>query len=95
MLKAGYFDTYKQMPSEMVSMINICVSESLRGKSIGKKMMEAFFQQVSGPYELVVLKENPAAIHLYKKMGFSITETFWGLGHREDDVECYQMRRNR
>ena len=39
MVKAGYFDTYKQMPPDTVSMINISVRESFRGKGIGRKMM--------------------------------------------------------
>lgn len=92
-VKKEYFDTYKQTEPETVSMINICVSETARGKGAGRKMMEAFFKEVPGPYELVVLKDNSVAVHLYEKMGFVITDTYWGFGRPDMKVECFQMVR--
>jgi RimJ/RimL family protein N-acetyltransferase len=52
------------------------VSEKHRGKGIASHLFEALFNWAKEKQltrlELTVIKENTAAVHLYKKMGFNI-----------------------
>ncbi len=80
-----------QLP-DGVAEVELCATdEKARGQGVGTKMFDAF---LSLPYEeqhLTVLKNNPAAIHLYEKMGFRIVST--QTGYPDDSVVTHNMVR--
>lgn len=68
-----YFAEYQAVAPDMISVMNVCVDASNRGRGIGTRMLEAFLSEHPGkPMELFVLAENSTAIALYSKLGFVI-----------------------
>lgn len=51
-------------------LVYIAVNGEIRGKGIGKQLMENAIEQSKGNIALHVEKDNPA-IHLYERMGFT------------------------
>jgi ribosomal protein S18 acetylase RimI-like enzyme len=51
-------------------LVYFAVSENLRGKGLGKRMLEFLLTKIEGGIALHVEPNNPA-IHLYQKLGFS------------------------
>ena len=86
-----YFSSYKAISSDTVSILNVCTS--VRGKGVGGKILDVFINETPGPYELYVLADNEAAIELYKKKGFTITEELQGFSIPPKDLPCYKMER--
>ena len=87
-----YFSSYATIPSDIVSILNVCTS--VRGKGVGSKILDAFMDRVTGPFELYVLAENTVAIELYKKKGFVIAEVLQGFSIPSRDLPCYKMELN-
>ncbi len=59
----------------------IGLHKALRGKGLGKKIMQEIFNQADNVYKfpivkLTVLKENTPAVKLYQSFGFELTEEF-------------------
>lgn len=88
-----YFAFYAEAPEDLVSIINVCVKETARGKGIGGRMLDSFLESTKGPYELFVLADNPAAVKLYEKKGFRIVETRQGFSVEPRNLPCYRMIR--
>ncbi len=76
-----------------VAEVELCATdEAARGKGIGTKMFEEFLSQKQyHEQHLTVLADNPAAIHLYEKMGFKIVST--QTGYPDDSVVTHNMIR--
>ena len=69
-----------EMKNDGVELTYIGVAPDQRGKGLGKTLLRAFVEASrSGGYRSVVLSvetDNTAAIRLYEKSGFKITNTF-------------------
>ncbi len=75
---------------------NVAVYHTHRGKKIGSIMLEKVIEDNKNKYKkflLDVLSENPSAIRLYEKMGFTFTsDEVMGLGYGPDsEVGQYSM----
>lgn len=87
----------KQNPEllvDTITLINVCVHSSKRGKRIGSFMLKEFTTLYkNSKMELSVLKNNPPAINLYKRNGFRITGEYPGFSQTDIKPICYGMER--
>jgi len=90
-----YFAGYDRVPDETTSVINCCVDAHWRmGKDrVGTQMLRAFLEQHPEKLELYVLKETPAAIQLYLRAGFRLTDSCNGFSVEKADLPCLKMER--
>lgn len=86
-----YFSSYASVPPGTVSLLNVCTS--VRGRGMGGRMLDAFLRAVPGPYELYVLADNAAAIRLYERKGFTVTERLQGFSVPARDLPCLKMEK--
>ena len=73
---------------------NVVIHHDYRGFKLGTMMMEYILKECKNKYTkfiLDVLAENPAAVRLYEKMGFVITENNMGFKNDNEQVEEYRM----
>lgn len=73
---------------------NVVVHHGYRGLKLGSMMMDYILEECKGKYVkflLDVLAENPAAVRLYEKMGFVITEKNMGFKDDKEQIEEYRM----
>ena len=80
------------------SLCNICIKDKYRGLGIATYMLKCLLSTVDNKtIELTVLKDNIAAINLYRKLGFEIVgDAFKDYGgFMLPNVECYKMMLDR
>lgn len=73
---------------------NVVVHHNYRGFKLGTIMMNYILTENKPKYDkfiLDVLAENPAAVKLYEKMGFVITEKNMGFKNDSEQIEEYRM----
>ena len=73
---------------------NIVIHHDYRGLKLGSIMVEYILKECKDKYYkfiLDVLAENPAAVRLYEKMGFVITEKNMGFKNDTEKIEEYRM----
>lgn len=76
-----------------IYIMNVCVSASMRHLGIGTKLLSAFIDRYpSEQMSLHVLSNNASAIHLYKKLGFSICKETTGYSPNLPPPQCYYMK---
>lgn len=70
------------------------VSPSHYRKGIGKMLIEYVLEKSDGEIRIAVLKNNNAALNLYKKMGFKEERTFKGpmIGAEQYEAEGIAMK---
>ena len=70
------------------------VSPSHYRKGIGKMLIEYVLEKSDGEIRIAVLKNNIAALNLYKKMGFKEERTFKGpmIGAEQYEAEGIAMK---
>ena len=56
-----------------IGIFGVAVDETERGKGYGTQMLVQVLEGAPTPCKLEVNSENPAAFHLYKKLGFTVT----------------------
>jgi ribosomal protein S18 acetylase RimI-like enzyme len=62
---------YSNICPNVISILDLCVSQKEQGKGVGKKMLKDFLQKHQNmTVELCVLSANTKAIELYKSCGF-------------------------
>lgn len=90
-----YVDMYADEDREdIVSLINLSVSGELRGRGIGRAIMEHFFAKRHGrSYELCVLADNKNAVHLYRSLGFEPVEYYLGFSVQDSPPYAFRMRK--
>ena len=93
-VRRGYFDSYRDIAPDMISLINVCVKDGARGKGVGGAMLDRFIGEHDRPMELYVLADNDPAIRLYSSRGFGIVETLRGFSLEDPDPKCHRMVRN-
>lgn len=92
-VKREYFSSYDCIPDNVVSIIDVCVDNELRGQKIGNRMLSSFLEFVDDnySYELHVLEDNKSAIKLYKNMGFQVEEQINGFSIDDLALPCFKM----
>lgn len=85
-------DEAKEFP-DGVAEIELCATDSKeRGKGIAQSMLKtALALPEYHEWRLTVLADNPAAIHVYEKLGFKIIST--QTGYPDNSVETHNMVR--
>ncbi len=79
----------------------MAVDESFQGRGVGTALMAALMDLADNWYnlrrvELTVYKDNPQAIYLYQKFGFTIEGTHAAFAFREGEyVDALTMARVR
>ncbi|HLC45707.1 MAG TPA: GNAT family N-acetyltransferase, partial [archaeon] len=72
----GFLD-FEIAPDESIRLQGLAVEKELRGRGIGKRLVEHGLREMKAlnakRVELYVREANFAAVGLYKKLGFSIT----------------------
>ena len=78
-----------------IELIACCTLPDFRGMGAGKKLIEWMTTEYNDYFiNLDVLADNPAAISLYKKYGFEITESYKGFSLIESArPDCLHMVR--
>lgn len=82
-------------PKNHIEVIAYCVMPGFRNMGVGKRMLDWLMKEYP-EYTLTldVLANNPAAISLYQKCGFRITEELKGFSLEESTrPDCYRMAR--
>lgn len=95
MVKKGYFSSYDDTDDNLISIINVCVQESMRGSGIGRMMLRSFLKRLGDntSCELYVLADNRPAIRLYEQCGFVVTDNINGFSVDNRDLPCKKMVR--
>jgi [ribosomal protein S18]-alanine N-acetyltransferase len=82
--------------------LNVCVAEALRGRGIGRSLLEHLLAQAeaAGMYEafLEVRPSNTAAIRLYQALGFEhvgIRRGYYQAVHGREDAAVLKLPLNR
>lgn len=84
----------QKLLADTITLINVCVHSSKRGKRIGSFMLKKFTTLYkNSKMELSGLKHNPPAINLYKRNGFEITSEYPGFSQTDIKPICYGMER--
>lgn len=94
---SDYFDKVFNYPKVGINTCNVVVHEDYRGLGIGDILIKKIIQ-ISGysPLELVVIKDNIAAIRLYQKNGFVAVDEFLDYGgHNAPPIKCLRMFLNK
>lgn len=66
-----YMSGYSDICPDVISILDLCVSQKEQGKGVGKKMLKDFLQKHQNmTVELCVLSANTKAIERYKSCGF-------------------------
>lgn len=95
-VQSEYFAAYEETAEDTIAVINVCVSEQLRGTGIGRRLLDAFLRSTEGScsqYELFVLADNLPAYRLYTGAGFETEEALQGFSVEPQDLLCYRMLR--
>lgn len=95
MVTERYVNSYAEVEEkDLISIINFCISEEVRGIGAGSRLMKSFLEAHGGePLELCVLEENPAAVRLYQKYGFEETCRYPGFSVDARDLVCIGMKK--
>ena len=88
-----YFNLFAETAVNTASMVRISVREDRRRKKIGRGLMDLFFREEPGPYELYVLINNEESIRFFEENGFKIRETRPGFSLDYSAYPCYWMVR--
>lgn len=95
-----YFKSYEnEQLGGIISLINVCVDKEYRGVGLGKELLKQFVQvHRQEELELCVLKDNDAAVKLYKGCGFKECSKIYN-GFSVDDIQekpkCFKMTRGK
>lgn len=96
LVQEGYFSEYENLKPNTISIMNVCVAESLRGTGIGYNLLCNFLSvHPTSSIELYVLEDNIAAISLYEKVGFVKEYVSFPAFTPDNDqsVKCVKMFR--
>lgn len=78
----------------VITLFNVCINKSFRGKGIGSFMIRSFVSYFEGRrMDLCVLKDNEPAVKLYMNNGFSIVSEYPGFSQTPVKPMCYGMHR--
>lgn len=96
MVKTDYFESYRYMPDNLISIINVCIAEEVRGKGIGSVLIGDFIAGHPGnEMELFVLSDNHPALSLYTSFGFQLVRNQAGFSENEIKPDCMQLHRKK
>lgn len=90
-----YFASYAETDNEVISILDLCIDKTMRGKGIGNSLLESFIQEHINEceaFELHVLEENKPAIALYEKLGFKVIDRIQGFSIDDRELPCLKMK---
>lgn len=94
-VQAQYFESYKDIPADVINLINVCVDQEFRGRGVGRHLLESFISKHRDEkMELYVLADNHAAKRVYGLNGFKTIGTIQGFSLDNRDLPCLQMERS-
>lgn len=95
---ALYFIKYSTWKGKGFYLDDLIVTEKLRGKGIGRKLLDAFMQEAknNGAKQVhwQVLDWNTPAIEFYKKVGASIEAEWLDCKMTEEQIQDYKPENN-
>ncbi len=90
------YNIEREQEAPKLHLINVCVSQDLRGQGVAGFMMDRFIKaHLDENMELVVLADNIPAIRLYKKYGFRVVQECDGFSLTDNKPSCLLMERDR
>lgn len=93
--QAQYFGSYKEVPADTVSLINVSVSPQFQHHGIGTCLLKAFVSEHIGEkMELYVLADNTPARKAYQSIGFQTIRVLQGFSADNRELPCLQMELN-
>ena len=94
-VQAQYFESYKDIPTDVISLINVCVDQQSRSRGVGNHLLQAFIsEQDDEKMELYVLADNHPAKKVYDSNGFKTIRTIQGFSSDNRELPCLQMERS-
>ncbi|MBR3319937.1 GNAT family N-acetyltransferase [Candidatus Saccharibacteria bacterium] len=85
-------DEARKLPDGVAEVEWCATDKAARGKGVASKMFDKFLSMPEyHEQHLVVLADNPSAIHVYEKKGFEIVST--QTGYPDDTVKTHSMIR--
>lgn len=95
MVTDEYFTKYEDTDAD-INILNFAVTEKFRGTGIGFKLLTTFLKQHSEEsVELYALLEDEKKLPLYSSAGFFVKETCRGFSVRDEELNCYLLRREK
>lgn len=91
-----YFKGYEATAADTTSILNCCVNSNYRMRNeirLGTRMMQAFIEQHPERLELYVLRETEAAMRLYLRTGFQLSQRCNGFSIDNKELPCFFMYR--
>lgn len=74
---------------------NLCIDAALQGKGIGARLLDYCLECYGdAKIHLDVIADNLPAVHLYQKMGFTVTTEYNGFSGSDRPLPCYHMERS-
>lgn len=109
-LRAGYFCHVAEVKRDLVGyaimsmgageahVLNVCVRVDYRDQGLGRYLMRVLFAQARGAHcheiFLEVRPSNPAAIHLYERLGFrriGVRKGYYQASRGREDAWVYKL----
>ena len=95
LVQTRYFESYKAVPEDTISLINVCVAQRFRNRGVCSLLLHSFISEHAGEkMELYVLAENAPAIKVYDCAGFRTIGTIQGFSSDHRELPCLQMERS-
>ena len=92
LVRTQYFESYRAVATDTISLINICVNKHFQNRGICKQLLKSFISKHIGEkMELYVLSDNYPAKRVYASVGFQSIRTIQGFSLDKDYILCDQM----
>lgn len=92
----GYFSPLIRESADLdgYNITNVCIDECHRGFGVGTLLLQHCIEEYgTHTLHLDVIASNSAAIRLYQKFGFEISDAYNGFSGSEQPLPCYRMTR--
>lgn len=95
LVQKQYFEAYKEVPLNTISLVNVSVSPQCQRRGIGTRLLKSFVSEHMGEkMELYVLADNTPARKMYQSIGFQTIHVSQGFSSDNRELPCLQMELN-